>query len=108
PQCHDRRAAASASLRPFPTRRSSDLGAGTATITATDGSGASASTTLIVNPAPVAPTITSQPVSQTVTAGQTATFSVTATGTAPLDRKSTRLNSSHVSNSYAVFCLQKK
>src|SRR5699024_11507609 len=24
------------------------------------------------------------------------------------DRKSTRLNSSHVSNSYAVFCLQKK
>src|SRR5207249_1665613 len=25
----------------------------------------------------------------------------------PLDRKSTRLNSSHVSNSYAVFCLKK-
>src|SRR5699024_12682166 len=25
-----------------------------------------------------------------------------------LDRKSTRLNSSHVSSSYAVFCLQKK
>src|SRR5690625_4311237 len=25
-----------------------------------------------------------------------------------LDRKSTRLNSSHVANSYAVFCLQKK
>src|SRR5699024_11504669 len=25
-----------------------------------------------------------------------------------LDRKSTRLNSSHVSNSYAVFCLKKK
>ena len=24
------------------------------------------------------------------------------------DRKSTRLNSSHVSNSYAVFCLKKK
>src|SRR5439155_526527 len=30
------------------------------------------------------PTITTQPVSRTVTAGQTATFSVTATGTAPL------------------------
>src|SRR2546426_12115927 len=30
------------------------------------------------------PTITSQPASQTVTAGQTATFSVTAIGTAPL------------------------
>src|SRR5690606_41826222 len=26
----------------------------------------------------------------------------------PLDRKSTRLNSSHVKNSYAVFCLKKK
>ncbi|TMQ25662.1 MAG: hypothetical protein E6K65_16290, partial [Nitrospirae bacterium] len=34
--------------------------------------------------APVAPTITSQPANQTVTAGQTATFSVTASGTAPL------------------------
>src|SRR5438067_5595301 len=27
---------------------------------------------------------------------------------APADRKSTRLNSSHVSNSYAVLCLKKK
>src|SRR5438067_602187 len=27
---------------------------------------------------------------------------------APRDRKSTRLNSSHVSSSYAVFCLKKK
>src|SRR5699024_12771565 len=26
----------------------------------------------------------------------------------PLDRKSTRLNSSHVSTAYAVFCLKKK
>ena len=26
----------------------------------------------------------------------------------PLDRKSTRLNSSHVVSSYAVFCLKKK
>src|SRR5690625_4622482 len=29
-------------------------------------------------------------------------------GRAPLDRKSTRLNSSHVAISYAVFCLKKK
>src|SRR5689334_24786540 len=29
-------------------------------------------------------------------------------GPAPLDRKSTRLNSSHSSISYAVFCLKKK
>jgi hypothetical protein len=34
--------------------------------------------------APSAPTITTQPVAQSVTTGQTATFSVTATGTAPL------------------------
>ena len=39
---------------------------------------------LTVNPAPVAPSITTQPLSQTITAGQTATFSVTAAGTAPL------------------------
>ncbi|HXN95159.1 MAG TPA: immunoglobulin domain-containing protein, partial [Candidatus Acidoferrales bacterium] len=32
----------------------------------------------------VAPSITTQPISQTVTAGQTATFSVAVTGTAPL------------------------
>src|SRR5690606_41532536 len=30
------------------------------------------------------------------------------TRAAPGDRKSTRLNSSHVKNSYAVFCLKKK
>jgi hypothetical protein len=40
--------------------------------------------TLTVNSAPVAPTITTQPANQTVTAGQTATFSVVASGTAPL------------------------
>jgi Immunoglobulin I-set domain/PQQ-like domain len=36
------------------------------------------------NPATAAPTITQQPASQTVTAGQTATFSVTASGDAPM------------------------
>ena len=44
----------------------------------------SSAATLTVNAAAVAPSITSQPVSQTVTAGQTATFSVAASGTAPL------------------------
>jgi plastocyanin len=39
---------------------------------------------LKVNPAPVAPSISVQPQSQTVTAGQNVMFSVTATGTAPL------------------------
>jgi hypothetical protein len=36
------------------------------------------------NAAPVSPSITAQPSSQTVTAGQTASFSVVATGSAPL------------------------
>src|SRR5439155_9418688 len=48
----------------------------------------------------------------TVTATQTATSlpSVTATNTPTdgRDRKSTRLNSSHVASSYAVVCLKKK
>ena len=48
------------------------------------GSATSNNATLTVNPDPVAPTITSQPASQTINAGQTATFSVTASGTAPL------------------------
>jgi hypothetical protein len=38
----------------------------------------------IVSGAPTPPSITTQPVNQTVTAGQTATFSVVATGTPPL------------------------
>jgi len=50
----------------------------------TAGSVTSAAVTLTVNAAPVAPTIKTQPVNQTVTAGQTATFTVAAGGTAPL------------------------
>src|SRR5207244_11011154 len=44
----------------------------------------SSAATLTVNAAAVAPTITTQPANQTVTAGQTATFAVVAAGTAPL------------------------
>ncbi len=40
--------------------------------------------TLTVNASPVAPSISTQPANQTVTVGQTATFSVIAAGTAPL------------------------
>jgi hypothetical protein len=46
--------------------------------------GKSQTAILTVNPDTNAPTITTQPANQTVTVGQTATFSVTATGTAPL------------------------
>ncbi len=51
------------------------------------GSAASNAAVLTVNAAavtPVAPTITTQPSSQTITAGQTATFGVAATGTSPM------------------------
>ena len=53
-------------------------------ISNTAGSVTSSTATLTVNPAVVAPTITTQPLNQTVTAGQTATFLVVAAGTAPL------------------------
>src|SRR5271166_3659296 len=48
------------------------------------GSITSNAATLTVTATAVAPSITRQPANVTVTAGQTATFSVTATGTAPL------------------------
>lgn len=56
----------------------------TVTITSSVGSLTSNAATLTVTAAPVAPSVTTQPASQTVSAGQTATFSVTATGTATL------------------------
>jgi hypothetical protein len=54
----------------------------------------STSAALTVNPA-VPPSIVTQPLSQTVIAGQSATFSVVATGTAPL-RYQWRLNNSDI------------
>src|SRR5205807_4363891 len=48
------------------------------------GSVTSRAAALTVNAALVAPTITTQPASQTVSTGQKATFRVTAAGTAPL------------------------
>ncbi len=48
------------------------------------GNAASSAAILTVNAAAVAPTITSQPASQSVNAGQTATFNVAATGTSPM------------------------
>src|SRR5207249_2931976 len=49
---------------------------------------------------------------ETAPAGSRITYTFRAKGSRPevrvVDRKSTRLNSSHVSISYAVFCLKKK
>jgi len=53
-------------------------------VTNSAGSTTSNNATLTVNAAAVAPSITTQPANQTVTAGQTAMFSVSATGTAPM------------------------
>ena len=70
---------------PRPAETTADNGAQfTVVVSNSAGSVTSNAATLTVNPAPVAPSITMQPSSLTITAGQTATFSVTATGTAPL------------------------
>src|SRR6266404_3749436 len=53
-------------------------------VTNSAGSVTSNTATLTVNPAAVPPSIATQPASETVTAGQSATFTVTASGTAPL------------------------
>jgi hypothetical protein len=52
---------------------------------------------LTVTAAPVGPSITTQPASQTVTVGQTATFSVVAAGTAPLTYQWQK-NNANISN----------
>src|SRR5690349_23817186 len=69
-------------LHSFPTRRSSDLRASAASDT---GSAESA-----------------------VSSGQADAAAPSPDSADPVDRKSTRLNSSHVEISYAVFCLKKK
>ncbi|HTQ63006.1 MAG TPA: immunoglobulin domain-containing protein [Candidatus Solibacter sp.] len=65
------------------------------------GSVTSGMATLTVNAATVAPSITSQPTNQSVTSGQTATFSVTATGTAPLSYQWQK-NSANISGATAA------
>ncbi|MEC1768098.1 DUF4073 domain-containing protein, partial [Schinkia azotoformans] len=61
-----------------------DEGSYTVVVTNAAGNVTSTAATLTVTPAPVAPTITTEPSDQTVTAGGTATFTVIATGDAPL------------------------
>ncbi len=76
---------ANSSTYTTPTTTSSDNGAQfTVVVSNTAGSMTSSAATLTLNAAAQAPSITTQPTSRTVTAGQTATFSVAATGTAPL------------------------
>ena len=65
-------------------------------VTNSAGNATSSAATLTVNPAPVAPAITTQPTSQTVTAGANVSFIVAASGTAPLSYQ-WRLNGANIS-----------
>jgi hypothetical protein len=76
---------ATASAYQTPVTAVSDNGSQfTVAISNSAGSVTSSGATLTVKSPAVAPSITAQPVSQTITAGQTATFSVAGTGTAPM------------------------
>ncbi|HEY8995861.1 MAG TPA: immunoglobulin domain-containing protein, partial [Lacunisphaera sp.] len=82
-----------------------DAGAYSVVVTNSAGSATSNDATLTVNAAAVAPSISTQPASQSVTAGQSVSFSVTATGTAPLTyqwRKDGATIGGATSNSYSI------
>ena len=64
--------------------QSANAGSYTVTVTNSAGSATSNAATLTVNATATAPSITTQPTSRTVTAGSSTTFSVVASGTAPL------------------------
>src|SRR6266850_1341114 len=89
-----------------PATTSSDNGTQfTVTVSNTAGSATSSAATLTVSAAAVAPSITTQPASQTVTAGQTASFSAVAAGTAPLSyqwKKNSVAISGATSSSYTT------
>src|SRR5690606_40915675 len=85
-------------LHAFPTRRSSDLGSRRASAVPCGRELAE----LPTRPRPCPPHRSLRRRGRPVPAGRGL---LPSTG---LDRKSTRLNSSHVKNSYAVFCLKKK
>jgi HYDIN/CFA65/VesB family protein/centrosomal CEP192-like protein/Ig-like domain-containing protein len=76
---------ATASSYTTPATTTADSGSTFAVVVSnTAGTATSSAATLTVNAAAVAPAITTQPANQTVTAGQTATFTVVASGTTPL------------------------
>ena len=69
------------------------------TVSNSKGSAPSSIVTLTVDAASTKPTITTQPASVTVTVGQTATFTVAATGTAPLTYQWTKSGTNVGTNS---------
>ena len=72
------------------------------TVSNSKGSAPSSVATLTVNAAATKPTITMQPANVTVTVGQTATFTVAATGTAPLTYQWTK-NGTNVGTNSATY-----
>src|SRR5690606_40693836 len=92
----------------FPTRRSSDLEAGDALVVATSGTtGEPKGVVLTMAAVEASARATSARLGVDPTRHRwLACLPLAHVG--GLDRKSTRLNSSHVKNSYAVFCLKKK
>src|SRR5690606_40467553 len=93
-------------LRSFPTRRSSDLAiakiVNAKNVTVAIANAASAKIVNAVN----AKNAAGKTVVKTSSSAKNA--AMIASAVEFLDRKSTRLNSSHVKSSYAVFCLKKK
>ena len=75
---------ATSSTYAIPATTSADSGDYSVVVTNSAGTVTSAAASLTVTAQAVAPSITGQPFAKTVTAGQTATFSVEATGTSPL------------------------
>ena len=101
---------ATAATYPIAAAQSSDAGSYTVVVTNTLGGTATSTTstaaTLTVN---VAPSITTQPASQTVAAGAAATFTVVATGTAPLTyqwKKAGTAISGATAATYAITAVQ--
>src|SRR5207253_10302602 len=88
-------------LHSFPTRRSSDL--------LTGGSSNAGSTPSVKSASPLLASTRFHPLSSTTAGnGSCAVRTCRTASNTAADRKSTRLNSSHVAISYAVFCLKKK
>ena len=77
-------AGATAATFTIPAAQLTDPGAYSVVVTNATGSVTSAVATLLVDSGSVAPAITTQPVAQTAAIGGTVSFSVAATGTAPL------------------------
>jgi len=97
--------ASAASYTTSPATGSDDGSHFSVRVSNTAGSATSRAAKLSVSSAPIPPAITTQPANQSVTAGQTATFSVVATGAAPLSyqwQKNGATISGAVSSSYTT------